>query len=167
MTALFPTDTSWEIVQRSIEYWYSTRNFSKHISALIAKVDVHTDPNTTPVTDDNVVEIAQLLEHMKERDSKVKLIIDYILRHVFGLDATRLMKYVKEYDRDKLDPDKIALFAHYDATHPEEEPDFVVEHHLNSPHHIEHWKKLKDDSANLEIHDSYGPNSEQAIKNVI
>ena len=167
MTAIFPFDTSWEIIQRSVEYWYSTDNFSKHISAIIAKVDIHSDPNTTPVTDDNVVEIAQLLETMKERDSKVKLIVNFIKNHVFGLDATRLDYLVTNYDRDKLNPDCIAKFAHYNATKPEEEPEFVQHHHETVYHHLDYWKIMNKEYEKLECKGPYGPNKEQAIMIVI
>lgn len=167
MTAVLPLDTSWEIIQRSVEYWYSTANFSKHISAIIAKVDIHSDPNTTPVDDNNINDIAQFLEHMKERDAQVKVLVNYITSHVFGLDGTRLNDYVKNYDRDKLNPDMIAKFAHYDATRPEEEPDFVVKHHENVYHHLEYWKKMDDEYERLELKGPFGPNKEQCIMIII
>lgn len=163
MTAILPLDTSWEIIQRSVEYWYSTKNFSKHISAIISKVDIHSDPNTTPIDDSNVVEISHFLEHMKERDAQVKVLVDYITSKVFGLDGNRLDFYVKNYDRDKLNPDCIAKFAHYDATHPEEEPDFLVHHHETVYHHLEYWKKMDETYEQLECKGPYGPNKEQVI----
>lgn len=167
MTAILPFDTSWEIIQRSLEYWYSTSNFGKHISALQAKVDVHSDPNTTPITDDNVVEISHFLEHMKERDAKVSVIVQYITNHVFGLDAVKLNNLVKTYDRDKLNEDVIAKFAHYDATHPEEEPDFLVHHHETVYHHLEYWKKMDETYEELECKGPYGPDKEQIIMIVV
>lgn len=167
MTAVFPVDTSWEIVQRSIEYWYSTKNFSKHVSAILSKVDVHTDPNTTPLDDDNIVEISQFLEVMKERDNKVKILSDYILKHVFSIDGNRLLEYIKNYDRDKLNPDLISKFAHYNVEKTEEEPDFVKQHHENAQHHLEYWKKKDDEYERLELKGPFGPNLEQAIMIVI
>ena len=167
MTAIFPFDTSWEIIQRSLEYWYSTGNLGKHVSALQAKVDVHSDPNTTPITDDNITEISHFLEHMKERDASVSVIVQYITNHVFGLDGVKLDELVKNYDRDKLNPDVLAKFAHYDATHPEEEPDFLVHHHETVYHHLEYWKKMDEAYDQLECKGPYGPDKEQIIMIIV
>ena len=167
MTAVFPFDTSWEIIQKSIEYWYSTSNFSKHVSALLSKVDVHTDPNETPIDDANILEISQFLEYMKERDNKVKLMTDYIIGHVFNINGDRLKDLIKNYDRDKLEPEVLAKFAHYNSEKPEEEPEFVVQHHLKSTHHLEHWKKIDDDYERLELKGPFGPTLEHAIMIVV
>lgn len=167
MTAILPFDTSWEIIQRSIEYWYSTSNFSKHITAIISKVDIHSDPNTTPITNDNITEISQFLEIMKERDNKVKILVDYITKHVFGLDGQKLSDYVVNYDRDKLRSDDIVSFAHYELTKPSEEPVCVQQHHENVYHHLEYWKKMHETYEQLECKGSYGPNKEQIIMIVV
>ena len=167
MTAILPHDSSWEIINRSLEYWFSTGNFGKHISAIQSKVDIHSDPNTTSITDDNIEEVMSFLETMKERDAKVKVIVNYITSHVFGLDATKLNDFVKDYDRDKLNPDVLSKFAHYNVTHPEEEPDFLVHHHETVYHHLEYWKKMDETYEELECKGPYGPNKEQIIMIVV
>lgn len=167
MTAVLPHDSSWEIINRSVEYWYSTPSFGRHVSAIQSKVDIHSDPNTTPIDDDNVVEIANFLNHMKERDAQVKVLANYITSHAFGLDAIKLGNMIKDYDRDKLNPDVIAKFAHYDATHPEEEPDFLVHHHKTVYHHLEYWEVMDEEYEKLECKGPFGPNKEQIVMIVI
>ena len=104
---------------------------------------------------------------MKERDAQVKLITDYISNHVFGFDAMRLNNLIKNYDRDKLNPDCISKFAHYNATKPEEEPEFIQRHHETVSHHIEYWKKMSETYEELECKGPYGPNKEQSIMIVV
>lgn len=167
MTAKFPYDPTWEIIQNSLEYWYSTRRFGEHIAAIQEKIQLHSDPTTTPVNDRNVDEIAHFLEHVRERDRLVKVITNYIVSHTTGIDMDRLNGYIKHYDRDKLRPEVICLFAHYDATHPEQEPDFLVHHHQTVYHHLEYWEKMDDTYERLECHGPFGPNKEQMIMIVV
>ena len=60
------------------------------------------------------------------------------------LDMSKISKLLRDYDRDKLQPDNIALYATIDR---EDVPTnlyatkkkYMDYHHENSPHHVEYW----------------------------
>ena len=144
----FSTDERWENIHASAEHWWwSTDNFAKHINALIDKVERNSDPNKAVVDDDNVKDIADFLLKFQQRKDQVKHFVDYIVnQNEYNLNVPYLEKLVDEYDKSKLKPDKLPLFANY-AKHTEEyteEPKFVKEHHLQISHHLEFWENRRD-----------------------
>ena len=64
-------------------------------------------------------------------------------------------------------PEVLAKFAHYNSEKPEEEPEFLVQHHLKATHHIEHWKKMYEEYERLKPESSFGPTLEHAIMIVV
>ena len=146
--AHFPTDERWENIHASAEHWWwSTDNFTKHINALIEKVERNSDPNKAIVDDSNVKDIADFLLKFQQRKEQVKRFSDYIVnQHEFYLNVPYLEKLADEYDKTKLAPDKLPLFANY-AKHKNEyqgEPEFIKQHHLQIRHHLEFWENHRD-----------------------
>lgn len=140
----FSTDERWENIRASAEHWWwSTDNFAKHINALVEKVERGSDPNKAVVDDKNIEDVAAFLLNFQQRLSQVKSFTDYIINsHEWPVDVNRLEKMVKDYDREKLDPSKLPVFAEY-TEHPDrykEEPQLVKEHHLHTNHHLEYWQ---------------------------
>ena len=150
----FPVDERWTNILTSADHWWwSTDNFSKHVNALIEKVDRNTDPNKSVVDDSNVSDITKFLVNFQERQSKVKAFAEYVLTNSsISLNRTNLDRLVAEYDKEKLDPAKLPIFAEYSAHKADykSEPSVVKEHHLHTPHHIEYWKEHTDKSITLE-----------------
>lgn len=139
MNNTIPTDAGWDFISKSLESWCSTEAFAKHINAIQSKIDIHADKNKTYITDDNVMQVANFLKKMKQRAEKIKRVIMWIeARH--QVDKTVLSGMLNTYDKDKLRPDLLPLFAEYDATHPEKEPQYLKDHHLTIYHHYEYWE---------------------------
>lgn len=132
------TDIGWEYISKALDSWCSTERFANHINAILAKIDLHSDKNKTYITDDNVMQVSNFLKKMKQRAEKIKRVISYISARV-DVDDVKLASLVNTYDKDKLHPELLPLFAEYDATHPAEEPEFVKNHHLTVYHHFEYW----------------------------
>lgn len=144
----FSTDERWQNIHASAEHWWwSTENFAKHINALIDKVERNSDPNKAIVDDSNVKDVADFLLKFQQKKNQVKRFADYIVnQHEFDLNVPYLEKLVDEYDKIKLSPELLPLFANY-AKHKDEyngEPEFVKQHHLTISHHLEYWAERKD-----------------------
>ena len=167
MNATIPTDIPWDMIARSTEYWFSTDNFIKHISAIQAQVDVHVDRNISPVDDSNIDEIKNFMNRMVQRDAMVRKLVNYIIRTTSDLDVPKLMKLVDKYDKDKLKPDVLPLFAKYNAEHPDEEPPYLKHHHETVYHHLEYWIKRTEDYEYLELKGPYGPSKEECVMIVV
>lgn len=167
MNATIPTDIPWDMIVRSTEYWFSTENFTKHISALQAKVDLHVDRNTSPIDDTNINEIKEFMNRMRQRDAMVRKLVSYIIKRTPNLDVPKLMKHVDKYDKDKLKPDVLPLFAKYNAEHPDEEPPYLKHHHENVYHHLEYWQKRSEEYEYLELKGPYGPSLEECVMIVV
>lgn len=146
---LFPLDVGWEYISRSTDRWGSTMDFVTHIANIQLKIEVNRDSVKAPVGDTDVAIVKRFIEVMDERDKKVKIYVDYLLEK-YGkyLNADKLRNMVRKYDREKLESDKILLFAKWNAL-PEEEklrigtPTFLNNHHLHTNHHIEYWETHK------------------------
>lgn len=146
---LFPTDIAWEYINRGTEYWYSTDALVSHLVNIQLKMEINTDPNPIPIQEDELGMVQQFLAVMTEREQKVTAYVAYILDRFTGmLNKTKLMRLVKQYDKEKLHPDTILLFSKWNSLSKEEkerigEPGFLQQHHLKDDHHIEHWEHLK------------------------
>ncbi len=146
--AHFPIDERWENIHASAEHWWwSTDNFAKHINALIEKVERNSDPNKAVVDDSNISDVADFLLKFQQRKDQVKHFADYIInQHEWNLNVPYLLKMVDDYDKEKLDPKKLPLFANY-AKHKgdyETEPEFMKQHHAHTNHHLEYWEQDRD-----------------------
>lgn len=151
----FPLDIGWQYIVRSMDHWVSTEAFVAHIDAICNKLDQNTDNNKTHITDSNINEIANFLNHMVEREKEITLYLyDLIKRDsinsIYKLDFSNIKLMIKKYDHEKLHPDIVESFANYEKHHPEEEPDYVRYHHLTVNHHYEYWKLRNINSANTE-----------------
>lgn len=164
---LFPTDIAWEYINRGTEYWYSTDDLVSHLVNIQLRMEMNTDPNPIPIQEDELSMVKQFLEVMTEREQKVTAYVTYILDQFTGmLNKTKLMRLVKQYDKEKLHPDTVLLFAKWNALSKEEkekigEPEFLQQHHLRDDHHIEHWEHLK------KTHQLVGLTNEVAVMIVI
>ena len=167
MSATIPTDIPWEMIKRSTEYWFSTENFTKHISAIQAKVDLHVDRNASAVDDNNIDIIKEFMNRMMQRDQMLRKLISHIIRRTTDLDTTKLMRLVDKYDKDKLKPDVLPLFAKYNAEHPDEEPPYLHHHHESVYHHLEYWQKRTEEYEYLELKGPYGPSREECVMIVV
>lgn len=136
--ANIPLDVGWEYIERALDNWYSTKLFSQHIVAIIGRVDNSMDINDSSVTDQNIGVIAQYIGYMQERQRKVNILSSYISRQ-FRCDMVVLDNLVSTYDKDKLRPDKISVFAEEFATHSTDESAEDIEHHQSVYHHYEYW----------------------------
>lgn len=146
---LFPVDIAWEYINRGTEFWFSTDALVSHLVNIQMRLEVNTDPNPIPIQENELDLVKRFLEVMTEREQKVTAYVNYILDY-FGnvLNRSKLLKLVKQYDKEKLHPDTILLFSKWNALSSEEkekigEPDFLQQHHLKDDHHIEHWEDLK------------------------
>ncbi len=154
---LFPTDIAWEYINRGTEYWYSTDALVSHLVNIQLKMEVNTDPNPIPIQEDQLNMVQKFLEVMCEREQKVTVYVNYILDHFTGLlNKTKLIRLVKQYDKEKLNPDTVLLFAKWNALSKEAkekigEPGFLQQHHLKDDHHIEHWEHLKETNRLVEL----------------
>ena len=167
MNAIIPTDIPWDMINRSTEYWFSTENFTKHISAIQAKVDLHVDRNVSTIDDSNINEIRDFMNRMVQRDAMVRKLINRIIKITPRLDVPKLMKLVDKYDKDKLKPDVLPLFAKYNAEHPDEEPPYLKHHHEAVYHHLEYWQKRTEEYEYLELKGPYGPSREECVMIVV
>ena len=137
-TNVLPTDDGWDCISRVVDNWCSTEAFSKHVIAIQSKIDIRDEVNKSFITDANLQQVTQFLKRMKQRSEIVKHLIRYIvMRRQVNRDI--LDHYVARYDKDKLRPEMLPLFAQYNAEHPDEEPPFLKEHHLTISHHYEYW----------------------------
>lgn len=149
-TSTIPTDTEWDLISRTLDIWYSTEAFSNHISAIQSKVDIASDKNVSYVTDKNITNIANFLKRMKQREAMVNTLVKYIYKQHPSLNIRVLENLIAHYDKDKLKPELLPLFAEYNATHPDKEPDFLKEHHHTIRHHLEYWELHKDEQPSRE-----------------
>ena len=147
---LMPTDVGWEYISRSTDRWCSTDEFVTHIAQIQMKVEVNKDPIKITIEDDQLEIVKRFLEVMSERDQKVRAYVAYIFDRFRGmLNREKLMRMVKKYDKEKLHPDKIILFAKWNAMTKEQKdslgaiPQFLDEHHHHDNHHIEYWEADK------------------------
>lgn len=140
-----PLDVGWEYISNAMDYWSSTTDFVRHISAIIKKYELATYKQIPAVTDDNIGYVAIFLRKLAEEH---KLLTVYINRlyemYQDRINYARLRYLVDTYDTNKLKPDVIDRFAWYEANEDsvKEEPDYVTHHHEITNHHIEYWLKL-------------------------
>ena len=139
MNNTIPTDVAWDLISRALDSWCSTEAFAKHVNAIQSKIDIHSDKNKTYINDDNVMQVANFLKKMKQRAETIKRVIMWIEARK-QVDRSILSSMLDTYDKDKLRPDLLPLFAQYDATHPEKEPEYLKDHHLTIYHHYEYWE---------------------------
>lgn len=140
-TAICPSDTAWEAINTAMDHWCSTREFGRHIAALQYRMDIHTDPNKTTITDNNIQEVCQFLQKMKQNDEQLAILSRFVAKMNGGrVNMIILNDLIKHYDRDKLNPDVLPLIAHYSANPTGEPPTVLKNHWKTTPHHVEYWK---------------------------
>ena len=148
-TTAFPNDERWINIHSSSEHWWwSDDNFGKHIKTLLDRAVLNSDPNKAVVDDHNITYISAFLTKFAERKKKATRFINYIIDNSgYTLNGPLLLQNVETYDKEKLRPSNIQMFANY-AANPGEykkseddnsEPDFVNKHHLTNKHHLEYW----------------------------
>lgn len=146
---LFPTDIGWEYINRGTEYWFSTDRLVGHLVGIQSKLEVNQDPNPIPIQEEDLPMVQEFLRVMMEREEKVTAYASYICEKFSGMvDRSKLNGMIRRYDKEKLHPDTILLFAKWNALPKEEkekigEPEFLKNHHLHDDHHIEHWEQLQ------------------------
>ena len=146
---LFPLDIGWEYIVRGTDHWFSNSDFATHICNIQEKLELLEDDDTSTVPVEELPLVTRFLQVMSIREDKVKACVGYILEKFGGLlDKSKLNRMVKQYDKEKLHPDKILLFSKWNALTEEQkhqigEPNFLKLHHLSDDHHIEHWEDLK------------------------
>lgn len=142
---LFPLDIGWEYINRGTDHWYSTDALIPHLVNIHKRIELNEDPTPVPIQEDQLDMIQKFLQVMIERENRVSLYVQYIQDKWHILDKSKLAKLVKAYDKDKLHPDKVLLFAKWNMLDEETkeemgEPSFIKQHHLDNSHHIEHWE---------------------------
>ena len=141
---LLTKDVGWDYIARSLNHWFSTDEFTDHISTILDKLFNSTDPNKVYISDENIDVVKHFVEIMQERATRLELLANYILKQYPFVSRSKLMILVNRYDKDKLDPNRIAYFAAYttqEHVEGETEPSFVYEHHKRTSHHIEYWRE--------------------------
>lgn len=136
---LFPNNPNWFLIDRAPQHWYSTQAFANHLSEIINQLVEKTDLNKAVVNDTNIDSIKKFLQIMKIRNNTITIYIKEICKKYPELNKELLNKYIQNYDIQKLDNDRLPLFAAYNDIKPKEEPVFLKEHHLTVNHHIEYW----------------------------
>jgi hypothetical protein len=144
MAEISPLDLKIGQILQCSNHWVSNFRFRQHLDALRRKMD-NTDMNKTNVNDDNILEITEFLKLIQSRTEAVVKAVQYLLGIYTDLNEEYMLQQAMKYDHDKLDPDKVHIFAKYNRSKEsfDGEPQCVSDHHRNVDHHIQYWMNRK------------------------
>jgi hypothetical protein len=134
------------------------------------------------IQEDDIEKIDQLITHVQTSQNKAKEIFDLALMEYPELDAIRLNRDYKRYNRDKLYPNNINSYAWFvdmelsnTELYPHEKPLYDkldYEHNVRNNHHIEYYENIphtkisKEDVLNL-LANCYEPNKSNSKGDIL
>lgn len=143
---LLPHDMDWERLVMWNNEFMSDARFAAHINALFKSVNDQLDQHTPLVSEDKLADYTNFLQEMQRNINYAKRIVAaaidrYPSKSVLHIQHSYLQKASTHYDHEKLHPAELLdkFVEYYAKGKPKPEPEFVLQHHLKSDHHIEHY----------------------------
>ena len=134
---------------------YATDKFRDHLSAIIEKID---SKEAVPELA-NIEEQIEYLGKVQRSRAILVRIKDVLLSNVPDIaaevDLEAWNHAIANYDREKIQPDTLPIYAHIDKDVPEYleayKKSMMDQHHIAVPHHIEYWEERIYELSNLDM----------------
>lgn len=134
---------------------YATDKFRDHLSAILADLDSKT---TTPELATPEEQMEYLRKVKRSRQILIR-IRDLLLANdpdvASDVDLEAWNHTIENYDREKIQPDTLPIYAHIDKPVPPHlekyKKQMMDQHHQAVPHHIEYWEERIYELANLDM----------------
>lgn len=121
---------------------YTDESFTTYLKSVIAAINT---PDAIIVKDLTAVEnYTKHIATLRQLAYRYTYAVIGMLNLEPQLDMTKIAKLLRDYDRDKIQPDTIALYSLIDKENVPTslyatKKKYMDIHHANSPHHVEYW----------------------------